>query len=63
MIQQIANLILTWVQPITVIGFFISGICCFILAIKNPIMWSLTFINLGLALVNVFIFYGSKIFR
>lgn len=55
--------ILTFVQPITVIGFFISGICCFILALKNPSMWSLTIINLGLSVVNLFIFYGAKIFK
>jgi len=55
--------ILTFVQPITVLGFLIAGICSFILALKNPSMWSLTIINLGLALVNTFIFYGSKIFK
>ena len=55
--------ILTFVQPVTVLGFLIAGICCLILSLKNPNMWSLTIINLGLALVNTFIFYGAKIFK
>jgi hypothetical protein len=57
------QIILNFVQPITVIGFFISGICCFILSLKNPVMWNYTIINLGLSIVNLFIFYGSKIFK
>jgi hypothetical protein len=55
--------ILTFVQPITVLGFLVSGICSLILALRNPTMWNLTIINLGLALVNTVIFYGNKIFK
>ena len=50
--------VLFYVQPLTVIAFLISGICCIILK-----QWQFTIINLGLVIVNTFIFYGHKIFK
>ncbi len=63
MIYQIAQTILTYVQPVTVIGFLISGLCCVVLALKTSTMWSIAIINLSLVIVNLFIFYGNKIFK
>lgn len=56
--MNIVQNILTYVQPLAVISFLISGICCLILK-----QYSFAIINLGLTIVNFFIFYGSKVFK
>lgn len=58
MLQNITSTILTCVQPIALLAFLVAGICCLILK-----QWSFTIINLGLFVVNTFVFYGSKIFK
>ena len=50
--------ILTYIQPLAAVSFFISGICCLILK-----QYSFAIINLGLTIVNFFIFFGSKVFK
>ena len=52
------KIILTYVQPLTVIVFVISGLCCYFLK-----RWNQGTINFLLGAINLFIFYGEKIFR
>ncbi len=50
--------ILYYCQPLTVIAFLVSGICCLLLQ-----RWNFAIMNLGLSVVNFFLFYGNNIFK
>ncbi len=54
------KIILTCIQPLTVILFLISGACCFLI---KPIQLNQGIINCLLGAINFFIFYGSKLFK
>lgn len=58
MLQQITQIILTFVQPITVIGFIVAGICCLLLR-----QWNYGIINVLLGTVNFFIFFGGRFLK
>lgn len=52
------QLILFWVQPLTIIVFIISGTCCLLLR-----QWNTGIINFLLGTINFFIFYGGNVFK
>lgn len=51
--------ILTWCQPLTILVFIIAGTCCLLI---KPIQLNQAIINYLLGTINLFIFYGNKIF-